>query len=195
MGHELQLLQADHGHHPRVTHGRVALVVALLFVLPSCGVSGLNFEQDERLTITAPDDRAEIRLPFTVTWDVTDFEVTGPDGAGRDDAGYFGVYVDRAPQPPGKTQAWIVRDDPDCRQRPSCPDEAYLAQAHIYSTQERTFTTDRLPQPSSDAPRRREFHEVTIVLLDGRGQRIGESAFIREFEVKRDDESDTFGGL
>jgi hypothetical protein len=36
---------------------------------------------------------------------------------------------------------------------------------------------------------------VTIVLLDGRGQRIGESAFIREFEVKRDDESDTFGGL
>jgi hypothetical protein len=169
-----------------VTRGRAALVVVLLFLLPSCGVTGLNFEQDERLSITAPADRAEVRLPLTVTWDVTDFEVTGRDGARRDDAGYFGVYVDRAPQPPGKTQAWIVREDPRCRQTPGCPDETYLAQAHIYSTEKRLFTIDRLPQPSSDAPRRREFHEVTIALLDGRGRRIGESAFIREFEVDRD---------
>ena len=168
-----------------MTRGRVALVVALLFLLPSCGVNGLNFEQDERLTITAPADRAEVRLPLTMTWDVTDFEVTGRDGATRDDAGYFGVYVDRAPQPPRKTQAWLVRDDPGCRQTPGCPDEAYLAQAHIYSTEERSFTIDRLAQPSSDAPRRREFHEVTIVLLNGRGERIGESAFVRQFEVDR----------
>ena len=45
---------------------------------------------------------------------------------------------------------------------------------------------ERLPLPSGDAQRRREFHDVTIVLLNGRGERIGESAFVRQFEVDRD---------
>ncbi len=168
------------------SRGTIAVILAFVFVSSSCSVSGLNFEQDERLEITAPEDRAKVRLPLTVTWAVTDFEVTGPGRSDRDDAGYFGVYVDRAPQPPNKTQAWLMRDDAECRRTPGCPDTTYLEQAHIYSTERMSFRIERLPQPSSEAPRRREFHEVTIVLLNGRGQRIGESAFVREFEVDRD---------
>jgi hypothetical protein len=168
-----------------LTRGTVALVLATLVLASSCGTNGLNFREDERLEITAPDDRAAVRLPLTIEWKVTDFDVTGPDGAQRDDAGYFGLYVDRAPQPPNHRQTWLVRDDPECRRLPRCPDRAYLDAQYIYATDRTSFTIDRLPQPRSDAPRRREFHEVTIVLLNGAGERIGESAFIRQFEVKR----------
>lgn len=183
----LQLLQANIRRHTRVTrHGtRVAIAALLALALPACGVSGLNFRQDERVEITAPGDRAEVSLPVTVTWRVRDFEVTGPDGRDRPDAGYFGVFVDRAPQPPDKTQAWLTRDDTSCGTPAACRDPEYLAQLNVHSTTDIRFVIQRLVEPSSTAQRRREFHEVTIVLLNGRGERIGESAFVRQFEVDR----------
>lgn len=156
-------------------------------MLSGCGVRGLNFKDDERLSIVSPDDRAAVRLPLTVRWTIRDFEVTGPDGSARRDAGSFGVYIDRAPQPPGEKQAWLVRDDPMCERDPSlCANEEFLAQRDVHTTTATTFVIERLPLPSGDAERRREFHEVTVVLLNGRGERIGESAFVRQFEVKRD---------
>lgn len=163
---------------------RLALVL-LFIALPSCGVSGLNFREDDRVTIVAPEDRAEVQLPVTVRWSVRDFRVTGRDGSRRADAGYFGILVDRAPQPPDRTLEWLVRDDEECRSDPTCPNEEFLAELDIHSTTDTSFRIDRLPPPDEDAVRRREFHEVTIVLLNGRGERIGESAFIRQFEVDR----------
>ncbi len=163
-----------------MTRFRVALLV-LLSLLSACGVSGLNFVADERVEIIAPDDREAVRLPLTVAWDVERFEVTGRDGEVSSGAGYFGVYVDRAPQPPGLTQEWLVRNDPKCQ--PPCPDESYLAGLNVFSTNETTFEIERLPVPSGNAAKRRNFHEVTIVLLNGRGERIGESAFTVQFEV------------
>lgn len=161
-------------------------MILVLASMSACGVRGLNFAEDKRLTITAPGDRAKVALPVTVTWSVRDFEVTGSDGSRRRDAGYFGIYVDRAPQPPELTQKWLVRDDARCRSTPGCPDETFLAQRDIHASTQMSFVIDRLPQPSGRAQRRREFHDVTIVLLDGRGERIGESAFVRQFEVDRD---------
>lgn len=188
MARGLQLLQTHIRRNSRVIrHGsRLTVVILIVLALPSCGVSGLNFRQDERLTITAPGDRAKVDLPVTVEWRIDDFEVTGKDGSVRPDAGYFGVFVDRAPQPPEKTQEWLVRDDTNCRAAAICRDRDYLAQLNINSTTETSFVIERLPQPTSDAQRRREFHEVTIVLLNGRGERIGESAFVRQFEVDRE---------
>jgi hypothetical protein len=173
--------------HPVPRSSRwVALLVAATVLIPGCGVRGLNFVEDERVTITSPRDRAEVTLPLTVTWTARDFAVTGRDGSERPDAGFFGIYVDRAPQPPDQSQAWLVRNDARCKSDPACPDEAFLAQRDIHSATQMSFLIERLPQPSTNAPRRREFHEVTIVLLDGRGERIGESAFVRQFEVDRD---------
>lgn len=166
----------------------IATVVLSLMLAAGCGVRGLNFVSDDRLTITAPDDRAEVRLPVEISWRVRDFEITGRDGADRRDAGYFGIYVDRAPQPPEQTQEWLFEDDPSCAGQPACPDAEQLAQFNVYSTTEQTFTIERLPAPSSDEASRRELHEVTIVLLNGRGERIGESAFTVEFEVDRSNE-------
>ena len=162
-------------------------MVTFVLLASGCGVSGLNFKDDRRLSFVTPGDRAEVRLPVTIKWTVRDFDVTGPDGSERRDAGSFGVYIDRAPQPPGEGQRWLIRNDPLCKSDPdSCGMKEFLEQRDIYTTSASTFVIERLPLPSGNAARRREFHEVTIVLLNGRGERIGESAFVRQFEVDRD---------
>lgn len=79
----------------------------------------------------------------------------------------------------------MFREDPGCRINPDCPSEGFLAQQNIHSTAETSITIERLPLPPSNTVQRREFHEVTIVFLNGRGERIGESAFTVQFEVLR----------
>lgn len=158
------------------------LVLTATMIASGCGARGLNFVEDPRLTIVSPADRAEVSLPLTIEWEVTDFAVTGPDGTSSRDAGYFGVFVDRAPQPPGRTLAWLARNDESCVAAQGCPDEAWFDRHDIHATQDTSFTIAALPARPGD---QREFHEVTVVLLDGRGQRIGESAWAVEFQVLR----------
>ena len=165
----------------------VLAALAVAATLSSCGTNGLNFREDKRLEFSFPKDRAKVRLPLTVTWRTQAFDVTGRDGRDDPNAGYFGVFVDRSPQSPGQTQEWILRDDKRCSTIPGCPDPAYLAGLNIFSTTKDRFTIERLPLPSENAKRRREFHDVTVVLLNGKGERIGESAFTRQFEVNRGD--------
>jgi hypothetical protein len=161
--------------------------VTFVVVASGCGVRGLNFKDDKRLEFIAPGDRAEVRLPVTVRWTVSDFDATGADGSQRRNAGSFGVYIDRTPQPPGEQQEWLVRNDQMCKNDATlCANVDFLAQRDVHTTTDTSFLIERLPLPSGDAERRREFHEVTIVLLNGRGERIGESAFVRQFEVNRD---------
>lgn len=163
------------------------LSVLLAALLPAaCGISGLSFRQDTRLVITSPRDRAIVEVPVTVDWKVRDFNVTGRDGRRRTDAGYFGVFVDRPPIPPEETLAWLARDDAQCRLMPACPNDDYFRQINVFSTTETEITIERFPELSTDEDRR-DFHEVVIVLLNGRGERIGESAFAVEFELKRRD--------
>ncbi len=161
----------------------VALVCALVS-LWGCGANGLNFTQDKRVIIRAPVDRAKVTLPVTVKWQYHNFKVTGKDGSRRVESGYFGVLVDRPPQPPGKTLAWIVRNDQFCRRDPTCPNDNFLARFGINSTTQTSFTIETLVDPTPEDDRR-EFHEVTVVLLNGKGERIGESAFSVEFELDR----------
>lgn len=163
---------------------RRALVVAgAVLALSGCGIRGLNFVEDERVQIISPPHRSEVMLPVTVRWSVEDFEITGPSGDEGGDAGYFGVFVDRAPPAPGQSLTSLVADDPVCKATPGCPDEAYLAGQRAYTTSNTHFTIERVPELTDD--RTREVHEVTIVLLDGKGHRIGESAFRVEFYVRR----------
>jgi hypothetical protein len=163
---------------------RVAFGVLVLVVMPACATHGLAFREDNRVTIVRPADRALERPPITVEWRVHDFEVTGPTPTARPDAGYFAIFVDRAPQPAGRTVEWLFRDDNSCRPADGCPDQRYLADRDIYTTDETQFTIQNLRQiDPSNKRRRKELHEATIVLLDGRGRRIGESAFPAEFQV------------
>lgn len=149
--------------------------------LAACGVEGLNFVRDDRVQITAPEERSQVRLPVTVEWEVEDFEVAGP-GQDAEDAGFFGVFVDRAPQPPGEPLEWHARDDDGCVAARGCPDEEWFERRRIFVTTESSLVIEALARGEDD---RRELHEVTIVLLDGQGRRIGESAWDVEFEVVR----------
>lgn len=149
--------------------------------LPACSVSGLAFTQDKRLSIVGPDNHSTQRLPVTVRWTVTDFNVTGPDGNASPDAGYFAVFVDRAPQAPGKAISVLAKNDVRCKPRDGCPDAQWFSTHHIYPTTAREFVVDSLP--ASTKEERDRFHEVTIVLLDGKGNRIGEAAISVEFRV------------
>lgn len=163
----------------------VVRALAALAVLgtTACVPQGLAFRLDDRLTITAPQDRAEVTLPVTIDWEVEDFDVVEPGTAPREGAGYFAVFVDRAPVPPGKTLAHVARKDTGCRPADGCPDAEYLASRGIYTTTDTQLVLEQLPR--GDDEDRRERHTATIVLLDGAGARLGESAFEVVFEVDR----------
>lgn len=165
---------------------RVAVFGVAALLLAACGFDGLAFRQDDRVEIVAPDDREAVTLPVTVEWRVDGFEVTGENGESRDDAGYFAVLVDRNPQPPGEPLAWLAREDDTCVASPDCPDEQYFAQRRVHTTTDTRFTVDNVLRPDRERIIR-ELHEVTVILLDGTGRRIGESAFSVEFEVDRQD--------
>ena len=163
------------------------LVVALLFLATACGVNGLSFKNDERVDIVAPKDRAEVQFPVAIRWTVKDFSVTGPNERSDPNSGYFGVFVDREPQPPGETFRYLSRNDATCKITPGCPSTGYFESLGAYVTTKTSFVITSLPERRPESERRfRDFHEVNVVLLDGRGERIGESAFRVEFQLRRE---------
>jgi hypothetical protein len=58
----------------------------------------------------------------------------------------------------------------------------------VYWTTDLSFTLRQVPS-LSDNRDNWQLHEVTIVLLDTSGRRIGEHAYFRDFQLKRDQES------
>jgi hypothetical protein len=152
------------------------MAATLAFALtPACGVSNLSFQQDHRLTITSPANRSTVTLPVAVEWTVKDVG----------DSASYAVFVDRAPQPPGQTVAWLFRGDDSCATAEACADPDHLARANIYTTDETRVVIDRVPRTTASG---RDLHEIVIVLLDEAGRRRGESAFRVDLEVEREDD-------
>ena len=170
---------------PRLGTGTV--VLGLVVALSGCVPQGLAFRVDERLTFESPRDRSTVQLPVTLDWSIRDFTVVQPGTSGAgEDAGYFAVFVDSAPMPPGKSLRWIARNDAGCRASDGCPDAEYLEARGVYTTTETSLTLEQLPR--GDDEDRRERHRATVVLLDAAGTRIGESAFELAFDVTRTDQ-------
>lgn len=161
---------------------RIVLVACIAALAAACVPQGLAFKTDTRLSFVAPEDRSTVSLPVRIDWDIKDFTIAGPGQSGD---GYFGVFVDTAPMPPGKPLAWVARKDRSCREQDGCPDEDYLNARGIYTTTKTELTLTQLPRTGSGDDDRRERHRVTIVLLDPSGKRIGESAFELAFDVNR----------
>jgi hypothetical protein len=146
-----------------------ALLMALVVGASGCGLHGLSLVQDTRIHITGPRDRSKVELPITVRWHADGFAA----GPGQ---GSYGVLVDRTPPPAGRTLAWLFRG-----QCVGCVDAGYLAQRRVYETTGSSITIgDVAPKASTQDG---GFHEVTIVLLDARGARVGEGAWTRQFKV------------
>lgn len=154
------------------------LATTLILTTAACGTHGLSLVQDQRVDVVHPDDRSKVELPVTVRWTVKDFAV-GPG------AGSFGVFVDRAPQPVGKPLSWLVRGEAGCTgaDAANCATPEFLAQHSIFQTRDTSFLVDQVNKlTGSEAGR--QFHEVTVVLLDANGARVGEGAWPVQFEVK-----------
>lgn len=157
---------------------KVAAIGACLALVSACRVGDLSFRVDDRVDFVSPENRATVSLPFEVRWTVDDFDPVGPDGSDSDDKGYFAVLLDVSPMPPGSNLAYFGRDDRSCRPDAGCPDAEYLADRNIHTTRGTSFRVDALTDTRpTDRPSAKDDHDITIVLLNGRSQRIGESAF------------------
>jgi hypothetical protein len=141
---------------------------------PGCAVSGLAFAQDDRIEIEAPGDNETVSLPFEVRWSARDYD------------GRFVVLFDRTPMRPGRHLRSLVPAGDPCLARSSCPDEEWLAERHVFVTSDTRITVEDLPEERTNN-RAKDRHEMTIVLLDDDGKRLGESVFVREFVVDRED--------
>jgi hypothetical protein len=166
---------------------RVGVTAALLSltVASACQVEGLAFEKDQRVEIISPAYRELLSLPVTVDWNVTDEQLADSMGTTTQ----FGVLVDIAPQPPGESLDYFARNDPVCEENPSCPDRRYLAQRGIHTTTDTEITFETMPiAPEVDLERGDpDFHDVTLILLNEDGERLGESAWTIIFEIERDE--------
>lgn len=144
-------------------------ILALICV--SLGICGCALRQDERLRFVQPPPGAEVgRGPVAVQW-----RFDGPPPSGG-----YAVFVDTAPMRPGRDVDSLADRDPLCRRSTSCPDSDWLADHGIYLTSSPRLVLPALPsgrgRRASLTTRR---HEVTIVLLDADGSRMGESAWAR----------------
>jgi hypothetical protein len=164
--------------------GLAALLVGLV---SGCGLThlqDLRFRVDDRLHFTSPPDRSLVRQPFTVSWTIDDFRIAaeGSEPPSRD-AGYFAVFVDKAPVKPGQTLDVVANDDPACQADPGCPDKSDLRDRRVYPTTNTHLRLNLIP----DVAGRDEvqLHVVTVVLMDTAGHRIGESAWELDVRMHR----------
>ena len=146
---------------------RAGLLLAAL-VLGGCA-GELAFTQDDRLQFLTPPERAEVRGPVLIEW-----RMRRPDPGS-----VFAVFVDRPPMRPGRDVRSLAEDDRLCAVTPGCPDREWLAQQGVYLTRRPRLALAALPEGHGRDAGSRERHEITVVLVDGRGVRRTEAAWTR----------------
>lgn len=133
-------------------------LVALAPLLAGCGP--YLFRESDRLQITAPANYTSVRQPLTIRWRAQDFS------APRD--GRFAVFVDRDPMAPGS----------------SIGDYAPQDRGGIYLVDGTSLRLNLLTPLTGVDPAEQNHHDVTVVMLDRNGDRIGEYAGFTEFTVE-----------
>jgi hypothetical protein len=151
-----------------------ATLAAALLATTLAGCGNLSFRVDKRLHWQAPPARALVKLPVVVSWSMPAF---APGGR-------FAIFVDRAPIKPGQTLRAVGSNDASCKHDPTCPNADYLAQRQIYTTSSPSITLTEV-SPLRTSRDRVQLHQLSVVLLDATGHRIGESAWTREFRLRR----------
>ena len=160
----------------------LGIPAALVMLASSCGVSNLAFFTDSRLHFVSPKARSTARLPVTISWRISDFSVVPPGTLPVSSrSGYFALFVDRAPMRPGQTVAAVA--DRQCRRTPGCVNAGYLADRGIYTSSQDSLTLNEIANLNSYQSV--QTHEVTVVVIDSAGRRIGESAWYLDFRMRR----------
>ena len=167
------------------TRRALRLAATLILVAASaCGVDQFQFRNDHRLTLEAPEPRALVELPLTVSWAMEDFEAVGLDGSAGLGKGAFVVFVDRAPMPVGRDLRWVMRNAPGCEVDSRCPTVDQLAERDIYETTDTEIVLHELGTSSTETGD--EEHYINVVLVNGLGERMLESAWYLPFKTERD---------
>lgn len=141
---------------------RLRASIALLLLAPLlAGCGPYLFRQSDRLQIVTPQDNTTVRQPLTVRWTAKDFS------APRD--GRFAVFVDRDPMNAGANIA----------------DYTAQERAGVYVVDGTSVQLKLLTPLAGVDPAEQNHHDVTVVMLDPGGSRIGEYAAFAEFTVVR----------
>lgn len=170
---------------------RVGAARALALALLTTGLTGcsnyseLQFKQDHRLQFTSPDSYELVKAPVEIEWTIEDFEVLPARSREppSDGAGYFAVFVDRAPIKPGHTLEDVADGDEACKKDPRCPDRRYLEAKAVYVSHQPRLTLELIPQLASKEEI--QTHQLTVILLDSTGHRIGEYAWYLQFKAEK----------
>jgi hypothetical protein len=165
----------------RIRRG-TALAAATL-ALTGCNLSGLQFHDDQRLHFDQPKARALVTTPVTVSWSMKGFTATGLDGKKATGQGAFVLFLDQAPMKVGKDLKSIASSDASCLRDPRCPDASYLAQRGVYVTSDPSVTLTTITAQSDGVGN--EQHFVNVIIVDGAGRRMTESAWYLPFQTKR----------
>lgn len=141
---------------------RLRASIALLVLAPLlAGCGPYLFRQSDRLQITAPQSFTTVHQPLTIRWTAQDFS------APRD--GRFAVFVDRDPMSPGG----------------NIGDYAPQDRGGIYVVEGTSLQLKLLTPLAGVDPAEQNHHDVTVVMLDRGGSRIGEYAGFTEFTLVR----------
>jgi hypothetical protein len=139
--------------------------IGLLLAGSACRASGLAWREDRRLRIDAPGKNAVVTLPLEVRWHVRDLPKSLQ---GRPYS--YALFLDRFPQAPGKTLQQFDAGSKNLTQSRVGIIEARESR-HVFTT-----------IPPHDA-RQRDKHELTVILVDENGRRVGETAGFLTFRV------------
>lgn len=164
------------------------LLAIAVVVLTACSAQGIALETNRSLTLLAPTDGGTVAMPFSVQWRVDNAALRQQLASG---ARRLAIFFDRSPMPPGETFHAVA--DKECRQTPGCPDTAYLTDRDIFvatasSLPLSSFQVDDLPDTRTPH-QRKDQHQLTIVVVDASGRRVGEAAFEAEFDISRPPET------
>ena len=166
---------------------RVRTAVVLLSVLSAsgCGLARIDapisFRADRRLDITSPAPESTVDVPVRITWDVDDFDTSA-------DGNHFAVYVDRVPLGPNDILRRRVCSEGERRPvalgevRRPCRDDAET----IVETTSTSVVLECM-QPRRGSDRQRHRHTVSVVLLDGAGNRVGHAVSTVTFRLDEGD--------
>jgi len=146
----------------------LSLGACVAIVASGCGIDGLDFRADTRLSITSPSDRSAVTVPFLLEWELQ-------DPGERDSA--FAVLVNVSPPRAGAPITDLL---PESQQdRASCDAECQFAALAargitVTSAEELEFTV--LPRRTGMSADRARRHTITVIVLDQQGRRVGEVA-------------------
>ena len=159
----------------------MAALAVMAVVLSGCGITAkdapITIKNDRRLHMVSPGDEDKVSIPVTVKWRVDSFPIANGN--------HFGVFVDRAPLGARKLLRWRI-----CSEQEKQPIQPGENRSLCKDDRKTVFLTDKPEytfncfEPKINAPSRTRYqHEVTIILLDGNDQRVGETATSVKFDV------------